>query len=316
MELRIVDRDEALATLEPTAVRDALRSAFAGLLTGTSVQPAQTLIDLPGGGDCIYYPGALGDLVGVKVSPYLAPRLDRPGEPPVTAYTLLLSARTGRPILLCDALALTTVRTAATTALALEYLTQDDATSLAVLGAGPVALEHLRFVLAQRVWDQVQIYAPSLAGSGPLANERRAQLSQFPVAIAGSAREAVAGADVVLLCTSSATPVIEPGWLRPGATVTSITTTAAHAHEVPPAALSTFAVFCDYRSTAPFTAGEMLLAAEAGGWSTTDILGDLPELVTGRVARPAGATVFFRSTGLGIEDLAVAGLLIDHQEID
>jgi Predicted ornithine cyclodeaminase, mu-crystallin homolog len=311
MELRFLDEQEVLAALDRGAVREALRSAFAGLASGTTVQPAQTTIAFPdGAGDCIVYPGVIWDLdvVGVKVSPYIS-ALAKAGRPPVTAYTILLSARTGRPRLVCDSLALTTVRTAATTALALEYLVRDSARTLAVVGAGAVAREHLRYILPQREWVSATVYSPSLNGDGERTAARRAQLSEFAVEIVESAQAAISDADVVLLCTSSGTPVIDLGWVKPEAVVTSITTNAPRAHEVAPSALQEFAVFCDYRQTAPGTAGEMVLAIESGAWSAERIVGDLPELVTGSARRPPTGRVFFRSTGLGIEDLAIASLI-------
>ena len=79
----------------------------------------------------------------MKVSPYLA---SHPPGQRVTAWTLLVSTEDGRPALLCDSLALTTERTAGTTALAVDQLAAADAGVLAVVGSGPVALAHLRHV--------------------------------------------------------------------------------------------------------------------------------------------------------------------------
>lgn len=304
LQARIVDEQEALAGLIPEAVKEALRKAFAGLNTAASVQPAQTVTEFPDGeGDCIFYPGLLWDLdlVGVKVSPYIS-ALGKQGKSLVTAYTLLLSASTGQPKLLCDSLALTTARTAATTALALDYLAPSSARRLAVIGAGKVAQEHLRYVAPARSWASISAFSPSLA-------DGRKQFDDFDVRVAGSAREAVSDADVVMLCTSSARPVLDLADVKAGAIITSISTNGFRAHEIEPAALAEVDVFCDYRVTAPVTAGEMILAEEGGLWLREAIVADLPEVV--RDGRPADSSRrrYFRSTGLGIEDLAIASLL-------
>ncbi|MCY1308973.1 NAD(P)H-dependent anabolic L-arginine dehydrogenase DauB [compost metagenome] len=121
-------------------------------------------------------------------------------------------------------------------------------------------------------------------------------------------------ADVVMLCTSSAGPVLDPRSLTRPALVTSISTNAPRAHEVPPEALGEMDVYCDYRATTPGSAGEMLLAAEHHGWSRDSIRGDLPELLSGQAPRPAyQRTVFFRSIGLGLEDMALANALYHLQ---
>jgi L-arginine dehydrogenase len=314
MDIQLIDDAEAVAKLDPAVVVSALRSAFAGLSSGRNSQPVQAVTPFPdGAGDCIFYPGALWDLglAGVKVSPYIA-ALATQGQPPVTAYTLVLSVETGRPILLCESHRLTTIRTAATTALALEYLISDTAESLAVIGAGPVGIEHLRYALWLRDWASVVIFSPSLAKEEPGSPGRRAALDQVgEVTLAASAEEAVTTADVILLCTSSATPVIELNWLRGNALVTSVGSDGQRAHEVAPADLGQLVVYCDFRQTAPQIAGEMLLAVEHGLWSPDQIAGDLPDLVCGRVSRPDSGRVYFRSTGLGIEDLAIASLLVD-----
>jgi L-arginine dehydrogenase len=272
------------------------------------------LTEFPNGeGDCIFYPGLLWDLdlIGVKVSPYITGRSKR-GLPPVTAFTLLLSAQSGEPVLLVDSLALTTARTAATTALALDYLAPPEAKHLAVIGAGKVAREHLRYVTADRKWASIKVFSPALAArEDPKHEDRTSALAAlgFDLTISESPSEAVDRADVILLCTSSGTPVLDLADVRPGATITSISTNVARAHEIDPATLATLDVYCDYRNTAPITAGEMVLASEAGTWNSESIIADLPELVTSSESTLGERTRFFRSTGLGIEDLAIASIL-------
>jgi L-arginine dehydrogenase len=310
----VLSEAEALAKLDRSRVKQALRNAFSGLASGSTQQPAQTLTPFPGDeGDCIFYPGMIWDLnlVGVKVSPYIS-ALKRAGKYPVTAFTMLMSTTTGLPVLLCDSYALTTARTAATTALALEYLTPTAATSLALIGSGKVALEHLRYVSEQHRWNDIRVWSPSLTADAAKARALGDALSAegISVKVSRSAQDAVSGCDVVMLCTSSATPVVEASWLAPNAVVTSISTNAPKAHEVDPGSLSQFQVFCDYRATAPITAGEMVLAIASGAWSADRIVADLPELSVGRSVRPESGRVFFRSTGLGIEDLAIASLLL------
>jgi L-arginine dehydrogenase len=117
-------------------------------------------------------------------------------------------------------------------------------------------------------------------------------------------------ADVILLCTSSGTAIIDPVSLRKPALITSISTNAPNAHEVPPGSLGDMDVYCDYRATTPSSAGEMQIAMAEYGWSATSVVGDLPELTTGTAALPSyDRHVFFRSIGLGLEDIAMAHAL-------
>ena len=102
----------------------AMRDLFEAYGQGRVTQPAQVLALLPDSrGDFITYSGILAEdgVFGVKVSPYVV----SPSGGKVTATTMLVSLETGQPLLFCDSLALTTERTAATTALAVSTSSLD-----------------------------------------------------------------------------------------------------------------------------------------------------------------------------------------------
>ncbi len=308
---RVIDQTEAERLLARIDVHQAMRAMFASLAEGRAVQPAQQLVEFPGGGDFINYLGVLADegVYGIKTSPYIP----GPQGATVTAWTLLMSMRSGQPLLLCDAKSLTTARTAATTTVAVEELAPAHATRLAIIGSGPVARAHLHYVKNLRDWQEIRLYSPRLATESAT---RQAELRALDprLQLCTSQEEAVATADVILLCTSSAGPVLDPLRLGRNVLVTSISTNAPRAHEVPPASLAGMDVYCDYRATTPGAAGEMVLASESG-WNRQLIRGDLPELVSGLVAKPTyERPVFFRSIGLGLEDMALANAL--HQLLE
>jgi L-arginine dehydrogenase len=89
--------------------------------------------------------------------------------------------------------------------------------------------------------------------------------------------------------------------------ITSISTNVANAHEIAPSALSQMDVYCDYKATTPASAGEMKLASEQANWTSAEVKGDLADLVNQDVEKPSyQKPVFFRSIGLGLEDIAMA----------
>ncbi|WP_414475284.1 ornithine cyclodeaminase family protein [Microvirga sp. M2] len=282
------------------AMRDLFEAHGQGLVT----QPPQALTLLPDNrGDYITYSGVLPEdgVLGVKVSPYVV----TPSGGKVTATTMLMSLETGQPLLFCDSLALTTERTAATTALAVDLLARADSANLAIIGSGPVALAHLRHVLPLRSWKRVRIHSRNILAKKETLEARFGNLQPFPE-ITDDCSLAVADSDVVLLCTSSGTPVLSTEHIRPGMLVTSISTNVARAHEIPPEALTRMNVYCDDRSTTPLIAGEMVMASEHE-WSRDDIRGDLGELACGKALAPSpDRASFFRSMGLGIEDVKMA----------
>ncbi|MFL9676219.1 ornithine cyclodeaminase family protein [Pseudomonas marginalis] len=305
---QVINQAQARELLAQVDVPQILCTLFRALAAGHAVQPAQQLVAFPhGAGDFINYLGVLAEegVYGVKTSPYIV----REQGPLVTAWTLLMSMQTGEPLLLCDAAELTTARTAATTALAVEALAPQTARRLAIIGSGKVAQAHLHYVKNLRDWQSISVFSPSLA----TANTDAIKRLDPRLSVADSCDAAVADADVILLCTSSAGPVIDPSCLSKPALITSISTNAPRAHEVPPQSLNAMQVFCDYRQTTPGSAGEMLIAAEQHGWDKNAIVGDLPELLSEQVQRPAyDRHVFFRSIGLGLEDIALANALWRH----
>jgi L-arginine dehydrogenase len=299
-----LDADAVAAKMQRFDAVAAMRALFKAHGQGRITQPPQVLTLLPDNrGDFITYSGILPDdgVFGVKVSPYVA----TPSGGKVTATTMLMSLETGQPLLFCDSLALTTERTAATTALAVDLLAGPDAANLAIIGSGPIALSHLRHVLPLRPWRQIRIYSRNISAKKETLEARLGDLRPIPE-IVDDCSAAVADAEVVLLCTSSGTPVLPMDLIRPGMLVTSISTNVARAHEIAPDALMGMSVYCDERSTTPLIAGEMVLASE-NGWSRDNICGDLGELVCGRARAPSpDRASFFRSMGLGTEDVKMA----------
>lgn len=303
MNLPLILDAHAVANLLPQLdVKAELTALFRALGDGNAVQPAQTIVDFPGNaGDFITYMGAIkgAGVFGAKLSPYIV----TDAAPVITAWTALMSMETGQPLVWCDAGLLTTQRTAGTTALAVDLLAPALARRLAIVGSGPVALAHLRHVARLRDWQEISVYSPNLAGVRA-ENWRQADPR---VSIAATTRDCLAGSDVVMLCTSSGTPVIDPADTGKPALFTSISTNAPNAHEVPPAFLCDAQVYCDYLPTTPDSAADMRLATQDHGWSKTCILGDLPGLVSGTSKLPQmRAPVYFRSIGLGLEDIAMA----------
>ncbi|MBS4086914.1 ornithine cyclodeaminase family protein [Pseudomonas rustica] len=300
----VIDQAQARELLARIDVPQILRKLFRDLANGKAVQPAQQLVEFPqGAGDFINYLGVLAEdgVYGVKTSPYIV----REQGALVTAWTLLMSMKTGQPLLLCDAGELTTARTAATTAVAVDALAPLDAKHLAIIGSGKVAQAHLHYVKSLRDWQRISLYSPSLCADA----QSQALLKAITpnLKITDSREAALAEADVIMLCTSSAGPVIDPAELSKPALITSISTNAPRAHEVPPQSLNDMLVFCDYRLTTPGSAGEMLIASEQHGWSKDAIVGDLADLLSEKVQRPGyDRHVFFRSIGLGLEDIALA----------
>lgn len=295
------DLDRYLGNIDVVSI---LEQTFAALKQGIAVQPPQTLALFPEDrGDFIAYLGILGnfDVFGAKLSPYIPTG----GAPVVTAWTMLMSMRTGTPLLVCDSGRLTRERTAATTALAISKLAPKESAVLSLIGTGAMGKAHLRHVMSLREWREIRVHSLDLTASAALREEFTAMDKR--IVCRDTAAECVKGADVVMLCTSSGTPIVDIRDVGKPALITSISTNVALAREVDPQSLNEMDVYCDYKETTPASAGEMVLAARDHGWSPDKIKGDLADACTAGFQAPDySRPVFFRSIGLGLEDVAIA----------
>jgi L-arginine dehydrogenase len=311
--LRIITRNEIVDLLDKEAIIQCLEEAFAELGNQDFVNPVQSTVEIKSdGGDTIFYPGAFGgrNLVGVTVSPYLLSRASA-GLNPVTSFTLLVSTLSGLPVALIESEPLIEARTAATTALAVKLLSSASENRLSIVGSGPIARAHLEYALHIRKWKEVRIFSPSLVDED---SSKRNILSEIcpQVKFSKSLRECFEEANVILLCTSSAEPIFNLESVPQSVLITSTTTSGSGAHDVPWELLLSSDVYCDSRETTPKIAGEMILASALGGWVSSSIRGDLGELMTGRAHAQKDGLRYFRSVGIGTEEVAASSVVLDH----
>jgi ornithine cyclodeaminase len=214
----------------------------------------------------------------------------------------LFDGETGEVRALMNASAITAIRTAAVTAVATRLLAQEDASELAILGAGVQARTHLD---ALRGFDRVRIYSPTAEHAQALAQETGAEAVTTP-------EEAVRGADVVVTATSSLSPVLERGWLKEGAHVNAIGGRPPEMRELDVATIADASFFVDRRESAENEAFDYRDALEAGAIGPDHISGEIGEVLIGAApgrTRPDELTVF-RSLGLAVEDLAAAEYVV------
>jgi ornithine cyclodeaminase/alanine dehydrogenase-like protein (mu-crystallin family) len=201
-----------------------------------------------------------------------------------------------------DGTYITAIRTGGTAAVAARTLARDDASVLAILGAGVQGWSHLETFPRIRDFKEIRIasrnpeHAVALARQHPLAR------------VAGSFEDAVRGADVVACCTDARAPVIERQWLSPGMHVSSVGGTWGP--EVDAETIGASSVFVEWRgsATTPPPAG----ARELQGIDA-DSITEVGEVLAGtRPGRRSREEItLYKSTGHAVEDAATARLVYD-----
>jgi ornithine cyclodeaminase/alanine dehydrogenase-like protein (mu-crystallin family) len=134
---------------------------------------------------------------------------------------LLFCIATGEPLAIYPDGVVQRMRVAATCGLAAKHLARADARVVAILGTGWQAGGQAMAIAAVRPIERIRCYSPDSERRQAFAREMT-DLLGIEVAAAASAREAVAGADVVMCATSSMRPVLSADWIEPGMHVSTL----------------------------------------------------------------------------------------------
>ena len=294
-ELAALDHDAVLRAVSPAEAIERVREAFVRHHRGEWTMPPKVYLDSLPHGDFRAMPARGSGLALLKwVTSF--PGNPRRGLPTVTGVICLSDAADGEPLMLLDARSVTALRTGAVAAVAARALARDDARTVGVIGCGLHGAWAAR-CLATGGYGAGVCHDPDTAAARRLADELGWGVGSRPEALSG---------DVVCCVTPGAAPVIEAGDLRPGLHLNMLGADGPGKAEATPAAVASCALFCDEWEQAVH-GGELTGAVEAGLVARERVT-ELGAVLAGDApGRPGPAAVtLFDSTGLAIQDLAIA----------
>jgi len=220
---------------------------------------------------------------------------------------MLFDGTTGELLALINASAITAIRTAAVSALATRLLAREDASDLAIIGAGVQARPHLIAIAGVRNLKRIRITARHFERAQQFAVEMQPQFS-LPIEPVENAEAATRDADIIVTATTSREPVLKREWISSGAHINAIGTFSPKAREIDTATMVDATLFVDARESAWNEAGDYIIPAEERAIGPQHIRAELGEVLIGshpgRTARDE--ITLFKSLGLAIEDLAAA----------
>ncbi len=314
METLIVNQQEVPLLLPMGECMEAVAAALAAVADGEAMLPLRSILWLPERvGGLGLRPAALlpERVVGLKAITFF------PGNEGTELDThqgavLLFEAERGRLLAVMDATSITAIRTAAASGVATRLLAREDAGDLAIVGSGTQARTHLEAMAIARRLRRVRVASKDLDRAKAFAAREsgRHGIAVEPVA---SVREAVAGADIICTVTSSREPVLLGEWISPGAHINAVGSSVPFARELDTAAVVRSRLYVDRRESALNEAGDFLIPKKEGAIGDDHIVGEIGELLTGRVRGRASAQeiTLFKSLGLAVEDVASARLIYD-----
>ncbi len=297
-EVPVLDHDAVLSAVSPAIAIDRVREGLIRFHRRAWAMPPKVYLESQPYGDFRAMP-ALGDGFAVLKWVTSFPRNPERGLPTVTGVICLSDAMTGELLMLLDARSVTALRTGAVAAAATEALATTGATSVGIVGCG-----------LHGAWVARCLVSAGFGGgichdvSPALASELASELGSSWIE---GTREEALRCEIVCCITPGSSVVVEAGDLRPGVHLNMLGADGPGKAEATIAAVASCALFCDEWEQASH-GGELSGAVEAG-LVGRDQVTELGAVLAGEAAGRPGpeAATLFDSTGLAIQDLAVAG---------
>jgi len=230
----------------------------------------------------------------------------RRGLPTIQGVLTLFDADDGRLLALIDTMEITSIRTAAATAVAAKHLARADAGVVTISGCGEQAANQLRALACVRSLRRVMAFDAIQERAELFAQALSGELSCEVIPVRALDAK-TAAADIWVTCTTARRWFLGRSHVRPGAFIAAVGADNSEKQEIEPALLATSAVIVDLLEQC-LTSGDLHHAIDAGVMRGEDVRGELADVVSGRVPgrRSPDEIVVFDSTGTALQDVAAA----------
>jgi ornithine cyclodeaminase/alanine dehydrogenase-like protein (mu-crystallin family) len=248
-----------------------------------------------------------GGFFAAKVNANFPGNPKQHGLPTIQGLLILSDGGTGRALAVMHSGAVTRIRTAAATGVAIRHLSLPHPRAAALIGCGAQALDQLRAIVSERPGTPVRIFDAEVAAAESLS--ARAGSLGIEVLVAGSLEDACRGAQLIVTCTPSRVPFLRPGLVEPGSLVVGVGADHPEKNELDSALLAESVIITDVTEQC-VAFGDLHHAIAAGAVTRADVRADLGQVVAGQVPgrRHERERIVFDSTGTPIQDVAAAEL--------
>ena len=290
--MKIIDEDGVRELLQMKELIPAMAAALADLSNKKAVQPVRLALPVADHGGFMGVMPAYNGALGAKIVTFYP---NNKGIHTHHGVILLFRPTTGEPIAMIDGRLITEMRTAAVSAMATDLLALKEVLVLAILGSGVQAHSHLEALSLVREFNEVRVWSPRNAQAFADIHDG--------VRATDTAEEAVRGADVIVVATSSMTPVLKGKWLSPGTHINAVGANHPKWRELDDDVLAASKIFVDSREAAMIESGDVIAAGH--------IFAEIGEVVSGTLPGRGSddEITLFKSLGQAVEDIAAADLV-------
>jgi ornithine cyclodeaminase/alanine dehydrogenase-like protein (mu-crystallin family) len=315
---RIISRADVRQLIDLAQCIDAVEDAFRRHALGASIPPAVLGVHVDGGGFHVKTAGMLGDrgharsLFAAKINANFPANPSTNGLPTIQGVIALFDATDGRVLALLDSSEITSVRTAAATAVAAKYLARSSASVVTVCGCGEQSKSQLRALACVRPVRRVMAYDFVADRASSFAREMAAELRLDIVAVP-ELGNATATSDIWITCTTAHHWFLGRQHVAAGAFVAAVGADNPEKQEIEPELLAENVVVADVLEQCA-AIGDLHHALDARVMQRHDVRAELADIVTGRIVgrQSDDEIVVFDSTGTALQDVAVAALVYDR----
>jgi len=206
--------------------------------------------------------------------------------PRIQGVLALFDSTNGKLLAVMDSIEITTIRTAAASAVAAKYLAKKNSRSLTIVGYGNQGRSHVEAL--SRVFAFDDVYTCDL-------------------------NEPYRNSDIVVTCTPSTKPILHREDIEAGTFIAAVGADNEHKQEISPDLLASSTVVADVLEQCA-TIGDLHHAIDAGVMTRNDVHAELGEIVKG--LKPGRTSddqiIVFDSTGTALEDVAAASIVYER----
>jgi ornithine cyclodeaminase len=306
MEPQFISKERIASLLPMNECIEVMENMFRSLGSGECLQPLRNIMRLPDGtgvlGMMPGYASKLG-VMGIKVITVFHAN-NEVGLPSHQGVVMLFDAKTGKPLMLFDALEITAIRTAAASAVATKLLSGKDSSTLAIIGSGEQAKRHIESIMLIREIKQINISSRKEENAKKLGEQASEQYN-IPVKVFTDVKEAVANADIICTVTASKEPVIKDEWIANGTHINAVGSSTPMARELDTATILRSKLFADCYESIYKEAGDLLIPKKEGVVNDDHVKGEIGEVLLGtKKGRVNDEEItVFKSLGIAAEDI-------------
>ena len=289
-----------------------IENAFAQYAQGKSRMPAKVYLPLPEyKGDFRAMPAydATYNIAGIKwVNSHQ--NNGKKGIPSVMATIILNDPETAEPLAIMDGTYITALRTSAAGAVAIKYMTAKTASTVSLIGAGCEAIHHIKAAFHVRPITQINIVDPSASAIDTLIKAIGDDY-KGTITVHETIQHCVKETDIIITTTPSQSPIIKDDWIPNHVHINAIGADAKGKQECEPTILTHSQVIVDDIQQASHS-GEINVPLTSNHYKASSIKGTLGQLILDEINIDIASKTLFDSTGLAIQDMAMAGAVLSR----